>query len=120
MTATTPARIRAVLIEDSPFMRRVIGDIITSDDSIALVGTASNGHEGVQLVHQLQPDVVVTDMIMPEYDGLFVVQQVMEQKPTPIILLSSLDKSNHRIFEALEKGAFEFIDKTLWQDILQG
>lgn len=104
-------RIRTLLIEDSSFMRKVISDILTEDESVELVGTASNGKEGVHLVNELHPDVVVTDMIMPEYDGLYVVRQVMEHRPTPIILLSSLDKGNQRIFDALENGAFEFIDK---------
>lgn len=104
-------RIRTLLIEDSSFMRKILGDIISADKDIELVGSAANGKEGVQLVNNLRPDVVVTDMVMPEYDGLYVVRQVMERYPTPVILLSSLDKGNQRIFEALEHGAFEFIDK---------
>src|SRR5690349_35385 len=106
---TSEPRIRTLLIDDSSFMRKIIGDIISADEHVELIGAASNGKEGVELVRELRPDVVVTDMIMPEYDGLFVVRQVMEHYPTPVILLSSLDKGNHRIFEALECGAFEFI-----------
>lgn len=105
------SRIRTLLIDDSSFMRKIIGDIISADENVELVGSASNGKDGVHLISELRPDVVVTDMIMPEYDGLYVVRQVMEHYPTPVILLSSLDKGNHRIFEALEGGAFEFIDK---------
>jgi len=108
---TTTSRIRTLLIEDSSFMRKIIGDILSDDEAIELVGSASNGEQGVQLVRDLRPDVVVTDMIMPEYDGLYVVRQVMENYPTPVILLSSLSKGNQRIFDALEDGAFEFIDK---------
>ncbi len=103
--------IRAVLIDDSSFMRKVVGDIIEADEAVELVGVASDGKEGVYLINALRPDVVVTDMVMPQYDGLYVVREVMENFPTPIILLSSLDKGNQRIFEALEHGAFEFIDK---------
>ena len=103
--------IRAVLIDDSSFMRKVVGDIIEADEAVELVGVASDGKEGVYLINALRPDVVVTDMVMPQYDGLYVVREVMENFPTPVILLSSLDKGNQRIFEALENGAFEFIDK---------
>jgi two-component system chemotaxis response regulator CheB len=60
---------------------------------------------------ELKQDVVVTDMMMPEYDGMYVVRSVMEQRPVPIILLSSLEKTNSVIFDALQHGAFEFIDK---------
>jgi two-component system chemotaxis response regulator CheB len=103
--------IRTVLIEDSAFMRKVIGDILKTDDSVQLVGVANNGREGLQMALNLKPDVVITDMVMPDYDGMYVVNSVMEQCPAPIILLSSLEKTDARIFDALRFGAFEFIDK---------
>jgi two-component system, chemotaxis family, protein-glutamate methylesterase/glutaminase len=104
-------RIRAILIDDSAFMRKVISDIINSDDSIELVGVAHNGQQGCKMAFELKPDVVITDMVMPDYDGVYVVNEVMDKKPVPIILLSSLEKTDSRIFDALEHGAFEFIDK---------
>ncbi|MGC4021108.1 MAG: chemotaxis-specific protein-glutamate methyltransferase CheB [Cyclobacteriaceae bacterium] len=108
-----PARIRTLLIDDSAFMRKVIGDIIRGDESLDLVGIANDGREGSAMALELKPDVVITDMIMPEYDGMYVVKSVMEKQPIPIILLSSLEKSDMRIFDALKNGAFEFIDKPL-------
>ena len=104
-------RIRTFLIEDSAFMRQVISDIISVDSEIDLIGTASDGKEGSHKVLELKPDVVITDMVMPEYDGMYVVRSVMETRPVPVILLSSLEKTNSRIFDALQCGAFEFIDK---------
>ncbi len=104
-------RIRTVLIDDSAFMRKVISDIINSDESIELVGVANNGQQGTQMALELKPDVLITDMVMPDYDGVYVVNTVMEKHPVPIILLSSLEKTDTRIFDALEYGAFEFIDK---------
>jgi len=115
-------RVRAILVDDSPFMCKVIGDIIRQDDSIELVGTASNGRTGSELAMAIKPDVVITDMVMPEFDGMFLVKSLMEKHPLPIILLSSLDKTHTRIFDALQHGAFEFIDKptNLVEDKLQG
>ncbi len=104
-------RTRTLLIDDSAFMRKVIGDIIRNDDSLELVGIANDGQRGTDLALELKPDVVITDMVMPERDGMYVVQTIMEKYPTPIILLSSLEKTNVRIFDALQYGAFEFIDK---------
>ena len=106
-----PSRIRTVLIDDSAFMRKVISDIIRADTSIELVGVANDGLQGSEMALTLKPDVVITDMVMPEYDGMYVVNSVMDKRPVPIILLSSLEKSNARIFDALQNGAFEFIDK---------
>jgi two-component system chemotaxis response regulator CheB len=107
----TSGRIRTVLIDDSAFMRKVISDIINTDESIELVGIAKDGQQGTQMTFDLKPDVVITDMVMPDYDGVYVVNAVMEKHPVPIILLSSLEKTDTRIFDALEYGAFEFIDK---------
>jgi len=104
-------KIRTILIDDSAFMRKVISDIINADDAIELVGVARDGQQGFQMTLELNPDVVITDIVMPDFDGLFVVNAVMEKKPVPIILLSSLAKNDSRIFDALEYGAFEFIDK---------
>src|SRR5690349_10303682 len=106
-----PSRIRTVLIDDSAFMRKLIGDVIRRDNEIELVGIAKNGREGEELVLNLRPDVVVTDVVMSDYDGVYVVNSLMEKQPVPIILLSSLEKTDTRVFDALKGGAFEFVDK---------
>lgn len=104
-------RIRTLLIDDSAFMRKVIGDMLRNDDTIDLLGVAPDGRAGASMALELKPDVIITDMVMPDFDGMYVVKEVMENRPVPIILLSSLEKSNVRIFDALQPGAFEFIDK---------
>lgn len=113
-------KIRTVLIEDSGFMRILLSDLLRRDEHIELVATAVNGFEGVEKVRLLKPDVVVTDMVMPQYDGLYVVQQLMRIMPLPIILLSSLDRADQKIFDALREGAFDFLDKPQGLDGSQG
>lgn len=109
-----------MLIDDSGLMRIVLSDLLRRDESIQLVGTAANGLDGVIKARTFMPDVIVTDMVMPTYDGLFVVEQVMKERPVPIILLSSLGRSDEKIFVALEKGAFDFIDKPKEKEITHG
>ncbi len=104
-------KIRTVVIEDSGLMRIMISDALRADPLIEVVGTAVNGQEGVDKVLKLLPDVVVTDMVMPEYDGLYAVRNIMAKAPIPIILLSSLDRTTGAVFDALEAGALDFIDK---------
>lgn len=113
-------KIRTVLIEDSGFMRILLSDLLRRDESIEVVATASNGLEGVEKVRNLKPDVVITDIVMPQYDGLYVVQQLMREMPLPIILLSSLDRTDQKIFEALKEGAFDFLDKPHGADASAG
>ncbi|WPP53119.1 chemotaxis-specific protein-glutamate methyltransferase CheB [Catalinimonas niigatensis] len=107
----TSQKIKTVLIEDSGLMRILLSDILRSDPNIKLLSTAMNGKEGVEKVKQLKPDVVITDMVMPQFDGLHVVKQLMQHHQVPIILLSSLEKRDPKIFDALSAGAFEFINK---------
>lgn len=114
------SKIRVLLIEDSGFMRIVLSDLLRKDGSIAVVATATNGHEGIEKVRAHKPDVVITDMIMPGFDGLYVVQQLMKCMPLPIILLSSLDRTDPKIFDALNGGAFDFIDKPHEEEVMQG
>jgi two-component system chemotaxis response regulator CheB len=106
-------KIKTLLIEDSGFMRILISDILRKDESIEVVATARNGKDGVEKTIALKPDVVITDMVMPDYDGLYVVRQLMKEMPVPIILLSSLNRANPLIFDALKEGAFDFLDKSL-------
>jgi two-component system, chemotaxis family, protein-glutamate methylesterase/glutaminase len=112
--------IRALLIEDSGFMRILLSDLLRRDGNIEVVATATNGFEGVEKVKSLKPDVVITDMVMPQFDGLYVVQQLMKEMPLPIILLSSLDRTDPKIFDALKEGAFDFIDKPQENEVSQG
>ena len=103
--------IKALVVEDSGLMRILISDILRSDKDIASVDTATNGHEALAKIRANKPDVIITDMIMPKFDGLYLVKNVMKNYPTPIIVLSSLDRTNGQIFDALQLGAFEFLDK---------
>ncbi len=106
-----PLKTTTLLIEDSGFMRIILSDLLKSDPAIELLGTASNGTKGLKKIQQLQPDVIITDMVMPESDGLAVVKKVMQSNPKPVILLSSLEKEDPKVFEALSAGAFDFLNK---------
>ncbi|MEJ7643190.1 MAG: chemotaxis-specific protein-glutamate methyltransferase CheB [Chryseolinea sp.] len=114
------AKIRTLLIDDSGFMRILLSDLLRKDENIEVVATATNGLEGVEKVKKFRPDVVITDMLMPQYDGLYVVQQLMKEMPLPIILLSSLNRTDPKIFDALKEGAFDFLDKPQENDVSLG
>lgn len=105
------SKITTILIEDSGLMRIILSDLLRKDPGIELLATASNGKEGVAKIQKLKPDVIITDMVMPESDGLEVVKTVMRSCPTPVILLSSLEKDDPKVFEALSTGAFDFLNK---------
>jgi two-component system chemotaxis response regulator CheB len=113
-------KINTLLIDDSGLMRIILSDLLREDSRINLLATASNGRDGVAKAKALKPDVVITNMIMPLYDGLFVVKTLMKDMPLPIILISSLQRSDPQIFDALQEGAFAFLEKPQKHDISNG
>ena len=104
-------KIRTLLIDDCQITCTAFGVFLRRDAEIELVGMAFGGEEGINKARQLTPDVIVTDVDMPGCDGVAVVQTIMREMPTPIILLSGLEKEHPKIFEALNAGAFDFLSK---------
>jgi len=102
-----------LVVDDSIVMRRIITDLLSSDQDLEVVGAARNGLEALEKVRTLNPDVVTMDIEMPVMDGLTSLQHIMAEFPRPVVMLSSMDKRQADItFKALELGAVEFIPKT--------
>jgi two-component system chemotaxis response regulator CheB len=103
---------KVVVVDDSPFMRKIISDLIERDPSFQVVGTADNGLEAILKVSELKPDIVTMDVEMPEMNGLEALQTIMKDNPIPIIMLSGINEEGLReTILALEAGAFDFIRK---------
>ncbi|GGB30451.1 chemotaxis-specific protein-glutamate methyltransferase CheB [Virgibacillus dakarensis] len=104
--------IRVLVIDDSAFMRRMISDIIGSDDRLELVGTARNGNDGIKKIKHLSPDVVTLDVEMPIMDGITTLQKIMEERPLPVVMVSSVTAAGtDKTIQAISNGAVDFITK---------
>lgn len=105
--------IRVLIVEDSFIFQTVLKNIFRTSPEIEVVGTASNGIEGLALIPQLDPDVICTDFHMPKMDGLEFTKQVMAHYPRPILVISISvqTEQRHRIFELLEAGAVDIFPK---------
>ena len=102
---------RVVVVDDSPFMRGLIADLLT-DAGVAVVGEAGDGAEALSVVAETAPDVVTMDVEMPGMGGLEAVERLMEETPTPVLMLSAhTDEGAEVTFEALERGAVDFFSK---------
>ncbi len=107
------SKIKVLLVEDSLVAINIYEKILSSSPYIEVIGKASNGQEGLNLVSQLNPDVICTDLQMPQMDGLEFTKQVMAHYPTPILVLSnSVQKFDiDNIYEVMKAGAVDVIAK---------
>ncbi|WP_411346126.1 chemotaxis protein CheB [Paenibacillus sp. WLX1005] len=106
------ATYKVLVVDDSPFMRKIVSDLIQADSEFQVIDTAGNGLEATQKVLELKPDVVTMDVEMPEMNGLEALKIIMSQRPLPVIMLSGINEQGMReTIMALESGAFDFIRK---------
>jgi two-component system chemotaxis response regulator CheB len=111
--AAAKGKIRALVGEDSAFMRRVIADSLNADPDIEVVGTASNGREVLRKLVDLRPDCITLDLEMPRMDGLETLRFIMSEWPTPVVILSGHTAEGARMaLTCLEYGAVDFVAKT--------
>jgi len=107
-------KIRAVVIDDSAFMRKSISLMLESDGEIEVVGTARDGLDGYNLVKSSRPDIVTLDVEMPRMDGLTALKKIMDDCPTSVLMVSSITTEGaEATLKALELGAVDFIPKEL-------
>jgi two-component system chemotaxis response regulator CheB len=107
-----PEKIRILVVDDSAFMRKIISDILSEEPLLDVVGKARNGDEAVEMVKSLSPDVVTLDIEMPGKSGIEVLQDIMDIKPIPVVMVSSLTKEGANVtMQALSVGAVDFVTK---------
>ena len=100
-----------LVVDDSAYIRKVVREMLSGSPFIEVVGTARNGVEALELVETLRPDVVTSDLVMPDLDGLGFVTEQMKRRPVPIVLMSSLDETGSDVLNALDAGAVDFVQK---------
>lgn len=100
-------KIRVLIADDSVLIREAIKNIFSSDSDIQVVGEARDGYEAVCKARELKPDVITMDLQMPKIDGLNAIEQIMEETPIPIIVVSGMDVK--LILKALCIGAMDFV-----------
>lgn len=112
--------IRTVLIvDDSPIDQRLAGGLVNRAFKANLL-FANNGAEALEQVARQKPDVILTDLHMPQLDGLELVQQLREQHPSIPVIIMTARGSEEVAIEALKRGAASYIPKrTLAQHLLR-
>lgn len=105
------ARIKVVLVDDHPIVRSGIKNLLDHSAGIDVIGEASDGNQGLQMILELQPDVVLLDMELPGMPGNEIAQRVRDQNvPCSILALSAHDDRMY-IQEVLANGASGYLMK---------
>ncbi|WP_310441289.1 chemotaxis response regulator protein-glutamate methylesterase [Sulfurimonas sp.] len=104
--------IKVLIVDDSATARAVLSEILASEPSIEVVGTASDAYVARDKIIELKPDVICLDVEMPRMDGITFLKKLMHYMPLPVIMVSSLTQSGAKTtLEALEAGAVDFVPK---------
>ena len=109
---------RVLVVDDSLLMRRMVGEIL-ADAGWEVVAEAANGKEAEQQYRQHRPDAVTLDIVMPDTDGLYALEHILQFDPDAKIVVVSALNQTRLISEAIRKGAQDFIAKPFLPEQLQ-
>lgn len=106
-------KIRVLVVDDMVVFRRLVTNALNSDPDLEVVGTAANGRIALAKVEQLDPDLVILDIEMPEMDGLAALVELRKSRPRlPIIMFSAFTELGAaKTLEALSLGAMDYFTK---------
>ncbi len=114
-------KLKIMIVDDSPVMRRILCDIFTSDDNIDVAGIAENGEEALVLLDKIKPDIITLDVNMPVMSGSTALKHIMIKNPCPVVIISNPGNDTHAdshtgIFDFLRIGAVDYIKKPVRQE----
>ena len=106
-------KIRILVVDDSVVVRRMVSDALAADPQLEIAGTAANGKIALAKIPQVNPDIVILDVEMPELDGIGTLVGIRKSLPhLPVIMYSTLtQRGAEATLEALSKGATDYVTK---------
>ena len=105
-------KIKVMVVDDSAVVRQVVAQALAADSGIEVIGVASDPLFALERMRTNWPDVLIIDIEMPRMDGITFLKKIMAERPTPVVICSSLaEKGAQATFEALSAGAASIITK---------
>lgn len=111
-------RIKVVCVDDHPVVREGLVTILRSAGDVQVVGVASTGEQGVELVYQMQPDVTVMDLRLPAMSGLQAIKTIRSELRDARIIVLTTFEGDEDIYRAVEAGAVTYLLKDTAADDL--
>jgi len=106
------SRHRVLVVDDSAFARKVLREILAADPRLEVVGFARDGLDALEKIAELEPDVVTLDLVMPELDGVGVLQALAQHTDAPrVVIVTMTDAESALGVAALDAGAVDVVHK---------
>jgi DNA-binding NarL/FixJ family response regulator len=103
--------VRTLIADDHPIFRGGLRTLLAADELVEVVGEAVNGSEAVAMAEELQPDVVVMDIQMPELNGIEATRQIVSRSPHIGVLVLTMFEDDDSVFAAMRAGARGYLLK---------
>ena len=111
--------IRVLLIDDHPVVRAGLRRVLESELDIEIVADAGTGSSGIDLTRKIRPNVVVTDLLLPDLDGLVVTETISTEVPEArVVILTSVSEEDASVIRAIRAGASGYVVKNADTDVL--
>jgi DNA-binding NarL/FixJ family response regulator len=104
--------VRIIIVDDHPILLQGIRKLLEAEPGYQVVGEASDGIEGVELIKRLKPDIAITDITLPGMNGLDIARSVANASPRTRIILLTMHKESPYVIEALNTGVHGYVIKT--------
>ena len=108
---STAGRVRVMVVDDHPIMRNGLRDTLEASGRFEVVGQAGDGEEAVRTVEDLNPEVIVMDVIMPGKDGIDACREIMELLPDTRVMMLTASSEEDAVIEAVAAGATGYLQK---------
>ena len=111
--AETEAPIRVMLVDDHAVVREGLRSYLELEESLDVVGEASNGREAVRRARELEPDVILMDLLMPEMDGIAATKAIREAHPNIKVIVLTSFVEEEQVVPAIQAGANGYLLKNV-------
>jgi DNA-binding NarL/FixJ family response regulator len=103
-----------LIVDDNPRLRALIRRLLVREPDLHIVGEAANGPDAILMAHQLQPDIVLMDLVMPRLSGLEAMRRIKMDRPATKVIITTVHSENAYLKAAEASGTDAFlIKKTL-------
>jgi len=121
MTAVVDKSVSVLIVDDHPLVRRALRCVIESQPNWRVAGEAASGREGIAKALELQPDIMVLDLGLPEVNGVQAMQSILQAAPATRVLVLTLYEAENLVEDAIRAGAAGYVLKSdLEEELIAG